>query len=124
MTDHNLSEQISAAWIWARIRRIGRSRYNLMHEKLGYLEGGSQTLLDAMVKFIETNGGQIHLKRPIQEVIIEQNQVKGVRVNNERIDYDDVISTIPVPYIPYVIPNLAPKIIKQFKSIQQFVDAH
>ena len=115
---YNLSEQISAAWIWARIRRIGRSRYNLMHEKLGYLEGGSQTLLDAMVKFIETNGGQIHLKRPIQEVIIEQNQVKGVRVNNERIDYDDVISTIPVPYIPYVIPNLAPKIIKQFKSIQ------
>src|SRR5262249_41011794 len=31
---------ISAAWIWSRIRRIGRSRYDMFREKLGYLEGG------------------------------------------------------------------------------------
>ena len=40
---YQYSNQLSAAWIWSRIRRIGRSRYNLFREKLGYLEGGSDT---------------------------------------------------------------------------------
>ena len=39
---------LSAAWIWSRIRRIGRSRYSLFREKLGYLEGGSSILLNAL----------------------------------------------------------------------------
>ena len=33
------TNNLSAAWIWSRIRRIGRSRYSLFREKLGYLEG-------------------------------------------------------------------------------------
>lgn len=36
---HHHAQSLSAAWIWSRIRRIGRSRYNLFREKLG-LSGG------------------------------------------------------------------------------------
>ena len=42
------SDNLSAAWIWSRVRRIGQSRYNLFQEKLGYLDGGSETLLKAI----------------------------------------------------------------------------
>ncbi len=45
---HEYSDRISAAWIWSRIRRMGESRKSMMVEELGYLEGGSQTLVDAM----------------------------------------------------------------------------
>ena len=55
---------LSAAWIWSRIRRIGRSRYNLFREKLGYLEGGSNTLLQALKADIEAHGGEVNLKSP------------------------------------------------------------
>ena len=34
--DH--ANSLSAAWVWARIRRIGRSRYSMFREKLGYLD--------------------------------------------------------------------------------------
>lgn len=55
---YEYTEHLSAAWIWSRIRRIGRSRYNLFREKLGYLEGGSETLLQAMKSAIESKGGE------------------------------------------------------------------
>jgi len=35
-------------WSLSRIRRIGTSRYSLFREQLGYLDGGSATLLQAM----------------------------------------------------------------------------
>lgn len=35
---YHFTGNLSAAWIWSRIRRLGRSRYNLFKEKLGYLE--------------------------------------------------------------------------------------
>ena len=35
---YDFTDNLSAAWIWSRIRRIGNSRYSLMREKLGALE--------------------------------------------------------------------------------------
>jgi hypothetical protein len=58
---YDYSNNLSAAWIWSRIRRIGRSRYSLFREKLGFLQGGSDTLLQAMRADIEKNGGEIRL---------------------------------------------------------------
>jgi hypothetical protein len=46
------------AWevLWRRIHRIGRSRYSLFREKLGYLEGGLTMLLKALHADIEKTG--------------------------------------------------------------------
>ena len=44
---HEYADPISASWIWTRIRRVGRSRKSMMQEEMGYIEGGSQTLVDA-----------------------------------------------------------------------------
>lgn len=68
---YNYSQRLSAAWIWSRVRRIGRSRYNLFREKLGYLDGGSETLLNSMRKYIEANGGVFRLSSPVTRVEIE-----------------------------------------------------
>ena len=46
---YQYADNVSAAWIATRIRRIGNSRKSLLQEELGYLEGGSQTLVDALV---------------------------------------------------------------------------
>lgn len=115
---YNLSDQISAAWIWARIRRIGRSRFNLMNEKLGYLEGGSQTLLLSLESFIKKNGGQIFLKTPVQKVALLNRSVSGIYVKNNFIEYDEVISTIPITYIPKIIPDLPQMAMKKFSEIK------
>ena len=46
---YEFADNISAAWMWTRMRRVGRSRKSMMQEELGYIEGGSKTLVDALV---------------------------------------------------------------------------
>lgn len=112
------ANNLSAAWIWSRIRRIGRSRYDLFREKLGYLNGGSQTLLVAMQQKIEQNGGQIRLQTPVQKVLISDGKVTGIQHNGGVEIFDKVISTIPLPYIPQIMPDLPSEILEKFKAIQ------
>jgi protoporphyrinogen oxidase len=115
---YDYKDNLSAAWIWSRIRRIGRSRYNLFKEKLGYLDGGSETLLQAMKAAIEQHGGEFHLKTPIEKVVIENGVVKGVEYQGRFSAFDKVISTIPLPYIPRLMPDLPANILTTFSAIK------
>ena len=113
---YEYTDNLSAAWIWSRIRRIGRSRYNLFREKLGYLEGGSHTLLQALKKEIESTGGKIFLSSPVSKVVIESHKVIGIEVGGKLQKFDKVISTVPLPYIPSLIPDLPEDILAKFKA--------
>lgn len=115
---YDYSDNLSAAWIWSRIRRIGRSRYSLFREKLGYLDGGSETLLQGMKQDIEANGGQIRLKSPVNRVVIENGQVTGVEVDGSVEHFDKVISTIPLPYVPRIMPDLPADVLKRFSELK------
>jgi protoporphyrinogen oxidase len=115
---YEYTSNLSAAWIWSRIRRIGRSRYSLFKEKLGYLEGGSETLLQAMHAEIKKHGGEVLLQMPATRVIIEDGSVRGVETTNGIEKFDIVISTIPLPYVPKVIPDLPTEILAQFKAVK------
>lgn len=114
---YHFTNNLSAAWIWSRIRRIGRSRYDLFREKLGYLEGGSDTLLQALKLKIESMGGEIRLSSPVNRVVIENGTVKGVEVKGNLEQFDKIISTIPLPYVPKLMPDLPQEIIKRYESV-------
>jgi len=114
---YHFSENLSAAWIWSRIRRIGRSRYNLFREKLGYLEGGSTTLLNGMKSAIEKHGGVVRLKTPVTQIVIENNRVTGLKTQDNFEPFDKVISTVPLPLIPKLIPDLPQPILDKYLSI-------
>lgn len=115
---YDYTDNLSAAWIWSRIRRIGLSRYSLFREKLGYLEGGSETLLNAMRHDIQTHGGEIRLKSPVSKVLMDEGHVKGLLVNGEVELFDKVVSTIPLPYVPKIMPDLPPDILKRFSALK------
>ena len=115
---YDYTSNLSAAWIWSRIRRIGRSRYNLFKEKLGYLEGGSQTLLDALKSAIVTRGGELRLSTPASEVVVEQGEVKGVRTAAGFEAFDKVVSTVPLPYVPRLIPGLPASTADAFAALK------
>lgn len=115
---YDYTDNLSAAWIWSRIRRIGRSRYSLFREKLGYLEGGSETLLQAIKRDIEANGGEVRLKSPVTKVLIDEGRVQGIELNGQVEYFDKVISTIPLPYVPQVIPDLPADILQRFNSLK------
>lgn len=115
---YDLAGNLSAAWIWSRIRRIGRSRYDLFREKLGYLEGGSSTLLEALRRAIEHRGGEVRLQAPVSRVVIEDGRVTGVQVQGQVLPFDRVISTVPLPYVPRLMPGLPAPILEAFASVR------
>ncbi len=114
---YEYADNISAAWIWTRIRRIGKSRKNIMQEQLGYIDGGSKTLVDALLKAIEQRGGRLHLKAPVRHVATENGRVTGVDAFSEHVPADAVISTVPTPLISRMIPDLPPEWRARYEAI-------
>ncbi|MGB4859878.1 MAG: NAD(P)/FAD-dependent oxidoreductase, partial [Dokdonella sp.] len=112
------SDQLSAAWLGTRIKRVALSRRNLFSETMGYLDGGSAVVLDALRKRIEKLGGRIHLRAGIDRVIVEDGRVTAVRVNGEDQAFDRVLSTAPIQYIPKLVPDLPETFAARIRSIE------
>jgi protoporphyrinogen oxidase len=111
------AENISAAWIGTRIKRVALSRRNVMQETMGYLEGGSATLLKKMEEFILSKGGRIHLRSGIDKIVISQNKVQGILVNGQTLACDTVLSTAPIQILPRLAPDLPPEFTSQIEAI-------
>lgn len=107
---YEYQDQLSAAWLGTRIKRVALSRKSLFREELGYLEGGSEVLLEAVAERIQSIGGRICLRAGVEEVTIRgegvDRRVTGLRVGGEAHAFDQVISTIPLPYLVRVMPGL------------------
>lgn len=103
---YEYADNVSAAWIWTRVKRIGRSRKSLFDEQLGYIEGGSQTLVDRLVQRIEAMGGSVRLSTPAQRVATEGGRVTGVEAADGFHPADAVISTMPTPFVSAAVPDL------------------
>jgi protoporphyrinogen oxidase len=111
------ADDISAAWIATRIKRVGTSRKSILQEELGHIEGGSQTLVDALVDAIKQRGGTIKLGVPVEEIVCEDSVVKGVKAGGEFNVHDYVISTVPTPFVPKLIPGLPAESKSQYEAI-------
>lgn len=112
------TENLSAAWIGTRIKRIALSRKNLLQESLGYIEGGSDTLLTRLEEVIGQLGGRIHLRSGIEQVVVEAGKVSGIRVAGQAVDCDAVVSTAPLPYLPALVPDFPPEFADSIRRIE------
>lgn len=104
---YQYADDISAAWIWTRIKRVGSSRRSLMQEELGYIEGGTQTLVEALARAIEQRGGDIRLGARVEEVKTEAGRVTGVVADGTFEPHDAVICTVPTPLVAKIVPSLS-----------------
>jgi protoporphyrinogen oxidase len=114
---YQYANNVSAAWIWTRIRRIGRSRRSMMQEELGYIEGGSQTLVDALYSAIVERGGRIRTGCAAQKIIVKAGQVAGVSTPGGFVQADAVICTVPTPLISAMVPDLPEEWKARYESI-------
>jgi len=107
---YELQDQLSAAWLGTRIKRVALSRKSVFTEEMGYLIGGSEVLLNAVNERLLKLGGAVRLHAGVGEVAIEEStqgrRVAAVKVNGESLACDQVISTIPLPYLVRVMPAL------------------
>jgi protoporphyrinogen oxidase len=103
---YQYADDVSAAWIATRVRRIGNSRKSLFEEELGHIEGGSQTLVDALMRSIAGRGGRVHLATPCERVESADGTVTGVQAGGRFFPAEAVISTVPTPFVSQLVPSL------------------
>jgi len=98
---------ISAAWIWARMVRLSRSRTSPWREELGYVEGGSKVVLEGLGRDFEARGGRVVLRADVQRIVLEGGRATGVRVGGETIPAEAVISTATTSRFRQMAPDLS-----------------
>lgn len=114
----SLAEPLSAAWIASRIRRVANSRKSLMEERLGYLEGGSFSLVNRLVTEVQARGGRLCLSLPVRRVTSEAGTKISVDTDQGKETFDRVISTIPLPYLEKIIHDLPTEYQSRLKQIK------
>ncbi|MFT8417529.1 MAG: NAD(P)/FAD-dependent oxidoreductase [Acetobacter sp.] len=112
------ADNVSAAWMATRIKRIGTSRTSIFHEQLGAIEGGSQTLVTALVDAIKAMGGIVRLNDAVEEVVSEGGCVRAIRSRTDTVAYEHVISTVPTPLVSTMVPALPEASKKAYDAIR------
>jgi protoporphyrinogen oxidase len=102
------TDRISAAWIWSRIHRLASSRSRLFQEWLGFLEGGTDAFVEALVAAVEGKGGKIHCASPIERLYVEGSRARGARASGSDHEAHAFVSTIPLSFLLRVAPDLPP----------------
>ena len=103
---HEHMNDMSAAWIGTRIKRVALSRRSLLQEQMGYLEGGSQVVLDAHAERLRRHGAEIRLASPVRRVLTENGRVTGLELRDGTLAADRVVSSVPLRYVPRLAPEL------------------
>jgi protoporphyrinogen oxidase len=113
-------DQISAAWVWHRIQRVAQSRRTPFHrERLGYLAGGTDTLVTAIEAGLIERQVRLCRSTPVRRIEISDGRARGIEtMDGERHPFDIVVSTVPLPHLVRMAPELPADYLKGLEAIR------
>jgi protoporphyrinogen oxidase len=107
-------DKISAAWVWHRIHRVIRSK-----GRMGYLEGGTGLLLDALARALDAAGVVIRPRAPVERILAYEGRVRGLRLlDGSEHACARVISTVPLPILADLLPPGWEEYAERLRAIQ------
>ena len=114
-------DDIPATYIWSRLRRMLSTRKGVTsQEMMCYLEQGYYSLIEAMMVHCEARHVEFHVNTVVEEIVIENGSVNGVRTPDGFQPYDAVISTLPSPVLVNLIPG-APADLRDLLAKQEYL---
>ena len=111
------ADRIPVAWMAGRLRQRARSREGT-EEKLGYLEGSLQVLVNRLVAVIQEEGGDLQCDTPVEQLAVEDEPVTGVVTPEETINADAVLSTIPTPILACLVEETDAEYASSLRQIE------
>ncbi len=74
-----------------------RRRHKTLVERFPYPLGGAGAVYEKMADRLRENGGRVHLQCPVQRILHEGFDIKGIELPNGREEhFDHVVSTMPL----------------------------
>jgi len=102
-------DDLPATYIWARTRRMSKTRDKSGAEVMGWLEGGYQTLIDALEREILALGGEVHAGTAVEQIAGRNGAVTGLTVEGRFRPFDFVLCTLAPPMARSLLaPDLLP----------------
>lgn len=107
----NLADKIPASWFWTRIKKRSFS--------LGYLDGGIQTFINALLDQINKNKGKVILNTAVSEIIKKDNFLE-LKINGKNYPekFDKVITTVSPEILQNIVPQLTDNEKSSLKSLK------
>ena len=99
---------ISAVWMWNKLKLRGGSRGKGGGEELAYFSGGFQSLADLLGAAIEAHGGVIRRATPATGLRTEGGRVTAVETAAGPVPADLVIATPALPIIAGLVAGHVP----------------
>jgi len=107
-------DKISAAWVWHRIHRVAKSK-----GRMGYLEGGTQLLIDTLLERLRGLGVTLHTGEPVTRILDSEGRVSGLSTaKQEAFACDQVISTVPLEVLAGLLPPGQERYAEQLRAIK------
>jgi protoporphyrinogen oxidase len=101
-------DDLPATYIWARSRRMSKTRDSSGREVMGWLEGGYQTLIDTLERRIVELGGEVHAGTAVDQIVGGEGGAAGLIVEGEFRPFDHVLCTLAPPMARRLLsPELA-----------------
>lgn len=91
-------DQVNMAWMWARLY--------VRSFRLGYFEGGFQTLIEALTTAVERRGATIRLQTPITEIAQTATGFRVTTATGESERFDQVLVTTSPQLLLKLVPSL------------------
>ena len=109
------ADDVGMTWLWGKVYlRFGsRKGAGGRKEQLGYLEGSFATYLEELARRLEADSVRIHLETPVEEVVVEDGRVRGIRAGGEVHPFDRVLMTTP----NVVTRRIAPALPKEYVEV-------
>jgi len=101
--------RVSAAWLWARIRRMAASPRNGWHRTYGFLPGGVHRLADALAARCRDEGIEMRTGAEVTCLAVRDGRVDGVHLRGgDPIEVDEVVSTLALPALARLLDGPLP----------------
>lgn len=111
------AEQVPLAWMAGRIRQRARSRRGTV-EKLGYLKGSMQRLVDKLVAELSRLGVTVQLGTPASAIIVENGRAVGIRTSAGDVRADRVVSTVPTDVLAKLVEGDRPEYATELRRME------
>lgn len=114
-----VAEEISAVWMWNKLKLRGSSRSSDGSERLAYYRGGFAALAESVAAKITALGGEIHTGAEARGLITEGGRLTGVESGDRRFLGDGVLLTPALPIVADIVaPIASPDYLAQLRRIR------
>ncbi len=117
------AQRIKKLSLWEAVKSAvfggGGEKHKTLVDQFAFPKQGTGQVYELMKKSIEKNGGKVHLQTPIDSMLVRGKTVYGVKlVNGKEIEYDQVISSMPLTLLVSRMKHVPDKVAKATKNLK------